>query len=84
MKNQDIKKYHLLSAQVVYTDQYFFQDTVRLYNTKGKSYPSDILSVQCVFIDNSSFYMSIKHQVAINTTENVKSKINFDREAQIQ
>ena len=28
--------------------------------------------------------MSIKHQVAINATENIKAKITFDREAQSQ
>ena len=35
-----------------------------------------------VFIDHESGYMSIKHQLALNTTENVKAKLTFDREAQ--
>ena len=37
-----------------------------------------------VFIDHESGYMSIKHQLALNTTENIKAKLTFDREAQIQ
>ena len=36
----------------------------------------------CVFIDHASAYVSIKHQVAINATETVKSKLTFEREAQ--
>ena len=56
----------------------------RLYHTKGKSYPYDIFSGGCVFIDHASGYVSIKHQVAINDTETFKAKLTFDREDQIQ
>ena len=38
----------------------------------------------CVFIDHASGYASIKQQVAINATENVKAKITFEREDQSQ
>ena len=38
----------------------------------------------CVFIDHSSGYASIKHQVNINTTETIKAKITFEMEAQSQ
>ena len=38
----------------------------------------------CVFIDHAIVYVSINHQVAINTTETVKAKLTFDREAQSQ
>ena len=38
----------------------------------------------CVFIDHASIYVSIKLQVAINATENVKAKLIFEREAQSQ
>ena len=38
----------------------------------------------CVFIDYSSGYVSIKHQVDINATENVKEKLNFEMEAHSQ
>ena len=66
------------------SDQYTLRDTVRLYHTKGKSYPSDIFSGGCVFIDHDSGYVRIKHQVAINATETVKEKLTFEREAQSQ
>ena len=38
----------------------------------------------CVFIEYASGYVRIKHQVAINATENVKAKTTFEREAQSQ
>ena len=65
-------------------DHYISRDPGRLYHTKGKSYPSDMFSVGRVFIDHVSVYVSIKHQVAINATENFKAKLTFEREAQSQ
>ena len=38
----------------------------------------------CVFIDRASGYVIIKHQVAINATENVKAKLTFEKKAQSQ
>ena len=38
----------------------------------------------CVFIDHTSGYVSIKHQVDINATETVKEKLIFKRGAQSQ
>ena len=43
-----------------------------------------MLSGGCVFIDHASGYVSINHQVDINTTENVKSELTFEREDQSQ
>ena len=63
-------------------DHYISRAPGRLYHTKGKSDKSDMFSGGCVFIDHASGYVIIKHQVAINTTETVKAKLNFDREAQ--
>ena len=84
MKEQDLKKEHLLPGKMVYADHYISRAPGRLYHTKGKSDQSDICSGGCVFIDYASGYVSIKHQVAINTTETVKAKLTFEREAQSQ
>ena len=43
-----------------------------------------MFSVGCVFIDRASDYVSIKNQVPINSTETVKEKLTYDKEAQIQ
>ena len=82
MKEQDLKKDRLLPGQLVSADNYMSRDPGRLYHTKGKSYQSDMFSGGCFFIDHASGYVSIKYQVAINATETVKAKLNFDREAQ--
>ena len=82
MKEQDIKKDHLLPGQMVSADHYILQAPVRLYHTKGKSDQCEMFSGGCVFIDHASGYVSIKHQVNINATETVKEKLTFEREAQ--
>ena len=43
-----------------------------------------MFSWECVFIEHASGYVIINHQVAINTTETVKSKLTFERESQSQ
>ena len=77
MKEQELKKYHLLPGQMVSADHYISRAPGRLYHTKGKSDQSDMFSGGCVFIDHVSAYVRIKHQVAINSTENVKAKPTF-------
>ena len=62
MKEQEINKDHLLPGKMASSDHY----------TKVKSDQSDIFSGGCVFIDHSSGYVSIKHQMAINATETVR------------
>ena len=78
MKKQEVKNNHLLPGKMVSADHYILRDPGRLYHTKFKSDPSDMFSGGCVFIDNSSGYVSIKHQVAINATETDKAKLTFD------
>ena len=84
MKEQELKKDHLLPGQMVSADHYISRAPGRFYHTKMKSDQSDMFSGGCVFIDNASGYVSINHQVAINDTKTVKEKLTFDREAQIQ
>ena len=84
MKDQDLKKDHLLPGQMVSADHYISRAPGRLYHTKGKSDISDMFSVGCVFIYHFSVYVNIKHQVAINATETFKAKLTFEREAKSQ
>ena len=84
MKEQELKKYHLIPGQMVSADHYILWNPGRIYHTKRKSDPSNIFSGVCVFINYASGYLSINHQVDINATENVKAEITFEREAQSQ
>ena len=84
MKEQELKKDHLLKWHMVSAYHYISQALGRLCHTKGKSDQSDMFSGECVFIDHASGSVSIKHQVAINATETVKEKLTFEREAQSQ
>ena len=69
---------------MVSADHYISRAPGVLYHTKGKSDLYDMFSGGRVFIDHASGYVRIKHQVTINATENLKSKITFEREAQSQ
>ena len=84
MKEQEIKKGLLLPRQMVSADHYIPRAPGRLSHTKGNPDQSDMFPGGFVFIDHASGYVSIKHQVAINATEIVKTKITFEREAQSQ
>ena len=79
MKEKELKKDHLLPGQMVSADHYISQAPGRLYHTKGKSDQYYMFSAGCVFIDHVSGYVSIKHQVSINATETLKSKLTFER-----
>ena len=61
MKEQDLKKDHLLPGKMVSADHYISRAPDRLYHTKGKSDQSDMFSRGCVFIDHASVYVIIKH-----------------------
>ena len=69
MKDKEVKKDHILPGQMVSADHY----------TKGKPDQSEMFSGGCVFIDHSSGYVRIKHQVTINATETVQAKLTFER-----
>ena len=71
MKDQDLKKDHLLPGQMVSADHYISRSPRRFYHTKGNSDQYDMFSVGCVFIYHASCYVSINHQLAINATETV-------------
>ena len=84
MEKQEIKKDYIFPRQMVSADHYILRIPGRLYHTKGKSDPSDMFSGGCFLIDRESGYVSIKHQVTINATENVKAKLTFERESKSQ
>ena len=50
----------------------------------GNPDPSEILSYGCVFVNYAGGFMSTKQQVTINSTKNVKTKLNFYGEYQIK
>ena len=83
-KDQDINKDHLLTVHMVSSYHYILMDPGKLYHTKGKSNPCDMYSQGCSLIDHGSGCMSIKHQLDINATETVKSKLIFEREDKSQ
>ena len=80
MKEQELNKDHFLPGKMVSAYHYISRAPGRLKDTK-KPDQSDMFSGGYVFIDHASGYVIIKHQVSINTTESVKAKLIFEREA---
>ena len=58
IKDQYLKKDHLMPGQMVSADHYILWSPGRLCHTKEKSDPYAMLSGGCVFIDHSSGYCS--------------------------
>ena len=83
-KEQKIKKDNLLTRHMVSIYHYIFQATGRLFHMSGNPDPSEILSYGCVFVNYAGGFMSTKQQVTINSTKNVKTKLNFYGEYQIK
>ena len=83
MKEQELKKVHLLPGHMLSTDNYISQAAGNIYHTRTKSDPYEMFLVGCIFIDHASGYVSTNHQVAINATETVKAKLTFERGGQI-
>ena len=46
MKEQELKKDHLLPGYMVSVDHYILRDLGRLYHTKGRSDPSEMFSCE--------------------------------------
>ena len=68
MKEQYLKKDHIMPVNLVSTDHYISRYPDRLYHTKGKSDPYEMFSGGCVIIGHVVGYVIIKHQVYINAT----------------
>ena len=69
---------------MVSAEHYILRAPGRIYHTKGESDKSDMFSGGYFFIDHTRGYVSIKYQVDINATENVKAKLTFEMKAQSQ
>ena len=79
MKDQELKKDDLLPGQMLSEDHYIYRAPGRLYHTNGKSDPYGLFSGVFILVDRNNGYVSIKHQVAINATEIVKTKLSLER-----
>ena len=60
MKEQELKKDHIMPRQMVSADHYISRDTGRHYHAKEKSDQSNMFSGGFVFVDHTSGYVSIK------------------------
>ena len=81
MKEQEINKENLIPVHMVSSYHYILRAPGSLYRKKAIKIHLICYQEDVFFIDHSNGYVSIKYQLAIKSTETVKAKINFDREA---
>ena len=79
MNEKELKKYHLMSVQIMSAYHYILQAPGRLYYTKGKSDTYDMFWGGFFSIDHTSGYVSINHQVDINANETIKAKLTSEK-----
>ena len=68
-------------GQKIFSDQYVSSVHGRNYNGRGQEQTSNFFIEGTVFCDAATSFLSIHHQVSFTTTETIKSKIQFEREA---
>ena len=84
MKEKKLKKDHILTGEIMYSDHYILRSPGQLFHMRGNTDPSEMFSGGCIFVDHASGFMIINHQVDINATGNVTAQLTFEREDQSQ
>lgn len=67
-------------GECVGTDQYMSAMPGRLEHTKGKENKKDKYNGGTIFVDYTTGFVYINHQVSLNAGETVKSKRMFEQE----
>ena len=75
-----MKKDDLTPGQRVSAYHYHCARTGCLYTSKGQERSTDRYVGVCIFVDNASGYVTVKHQVALSAGETVRTKLEFERE----
>ena len=76
----ELKKKKLIPGQQVSVDHFQSALPGRLYNSKGRTAAKDMFHGGCIFVDNSSGYIQVRHQVTFNAGETVKAKLFYKRD----
>ncbi|MGH3053369.1 MAG: reverse transcriptase domain-containing protein, partial [Gaiellaceae bacterium] len=74
-----LKRDNLLPGQCVSVDHFVSSTKGRLYTSMGKSSSTTMYSGGCIFVDHSSGYVHVEHQVATTSHETLESKHKFER-----
>lgn len=74
----NLTKGDLLPGQRVSVDHFKGGVKGRLYESKGKTHPDQMLSGSCIFVDHASKYIHIAHQVSLDAVSTLAAKHSFE------
>jgi hypothetical protein len=73
-----LKSGDLQPGQQVSVDHFYATHKGRLYESFGKSKADKMYMGGCIFVDHSSGYVHVEHQVGLNTHETLKAKRAYE------
>ena len=71
----ELKKNDLVPGQRVSVERLQSALPGRLYNSKGCTNSKDMFHSGCIFVDNASGYIQVRHQVTFGSDDTVKAKL---------
>ena len=77
----ELKKGDLFAGQRVSSDHYQSSCPGRLYLSRGATNPDNMFHGGTIFVDNATGYINVRHQVSLGSSETIKSKLGFERDA---
>ena len=80
-KHASLKNEDLLPGQRVSVDHFISAIPGRLYKSRGGTHLEDKYHGGAIFVDHASGHISIRHQVSLQTTDTIHSKLSYEAEA---
>ena len=77
----NLKKDHLCPGQYISADQFVCAEPGHLYNSQGMTPTHEKFHGGTLFVDHSSGFIRVEHQVTLNASDTIKSKISFEKQA---
>ena len=77
----ELKKGNLFAGQQVSSDHCQSSCPGRLHSSRGGTNHSDMFNGGTIFADNATGCIDVRHQVSLGSSETVKSKLGFERDA---
>jgi hypothetical protein len=74
----NLKKNTLLSGQEVSVDYFICSTLGRLYTGYGKTDDASLYQGGCIFVDNATAWVRVKHQISLTSHETLGAKERFE------
>ena len=80
-KEMELKKDDLIPGQRISVDHYQSATPGRLYTSRGSTQNSNKFHGGAIFVDHASGKVSVRHQISLSSSDTIKAKLHFERDA---